>query len=1029
MYKNLDKDSDKLIQYWKDIDLLNLTYSNRSDGPKFVFYEGPPTANGKPGIHHVIGRALKDSILRYKSMQGHKILRKAGWDTHGLPVEIEVEKKLGLKNKQEIEDYGMQKFIGLCKESVFEYAAHWRKMTDDMGYLIDLDNPYITLENDYIETVWWLLDKFNKEGLIYDGHKIQPYCARCGTGLASHEVAQGYQEIKTLSVYVKFKRSDADEYFLVWTTTPWTLPSNVSLSVHPDVDYVKIMHKGEKCILAQDLLNDVIEGEYEILESFKGRSLEHIKYEQILPFVKPDKEAFYVTLADYVTTTDGTGIVHNAPAFGEDDYQTGQRYGLPVIQPVGLDGKFTQTPWEGKFVMDADPDIIDYLGKNGSLYRKQKIDHNYPHCWRCKSPLIYFAKRGWFIKMTEIKQKLIDANNDVKWHPSFTGEKRFGNWLESLNDWAISRSRYWGTPLNIWKCSCGHYKTIASREELRAEATGPVAVDIDLHRPYVDQIRINCKKCGADMERVSDVIDCWFDSGAMPFAQYHYPFENKDLFEDQFPADFICEAIDQTRGWFYSLLAISTFVMGKAPYKNVLVNDLVLDRTGKKMSKSLGNSIDVFELFDEVGADAARWYLFYSTPAWVPTKFDKDALLEIWGKFYGTLTNLYNFFILYANTDNVRAEDIKIEYSCLTELDQWLISKRSRLEQFVANAMDNYEHMKAVRAIQHFVVEDMSNWYIRRSRRRFWGSEMNDDKKAVYKTSYDSLVSVSKLIAPFVPFVAEDIYMSLTGEKSVHLCDFPLPNPDFINDRIESRMDLVKELVSLGRAARESVKIKVRQPLGRVIIDGRHEELISDLVGLIKEELNVKDVLFENDLPKFMSFDLKPNFKVLGPELGAGIKEFSGALSALDQGEYAGILSSGGEFELEVSGRKVICNSENIIVRINAKEGYTVRLENNNFIILDTALDEALISEGYAREVVSKLQQRRKALDFDMMDNISIHYYAEGILAESIDEHRAFIMSETLTNELVMVNDDFDMEDMHIDNCNGKEIKYLVRRM
>ena len=857
----------RIADYWDEIGLLEKSISTREGNKRFIFYEGPPTANGKPGIHHVIARALKDAVCRYKTMQGYQVKRKAGWDTHGLPVEIEVEKELNISSKQEIEEYGIAAFNQKCKESVFKYESLWREMTWRMGYLIDMDNPYITLDNDYIETVWWILDKFNKEGLIYEGHKILPYCTRCGTGLASHEVAQGYEEIKTTTVYVKFKRKDKDEYFLVWTTTPWTLAANVALTVNPEMTYLKVKNNGEILYIEKSLAAKVLEGDYEVLEEIKGKDLEGIEYEPIMPFVEADKKAYFVTLADYVTAEDGTGIVHTAPAFGEDDYQTGLKYDLPVLQPVNEEGKYTTTPWKGMFVMDADLEILKWLFAEGKLYKKENIAHNYPHCWRCKTPLLYYAKPGWYIEMTKLKDKLIENNNGVEWYPDFVGEGRFGNWLENLKDWAISRSRYWGTPLNIWTCDCGHKESIGSRKELVEKAIEEIDENIELHRPYVDEVHLKCDKCGGTMTRVPDVVDCWFDSGSMPFGQLHYPFENKEEFEENFPADFICEGIDQTRGWFYSLLAISTFVTGKSPYKRVLVNDLILDKEGKKMSKSRGNTVDPFELFEEFGADALRWYLYYVSPAWTPTKFDIEALKEVESKFFRIIKNVYYFFKLYANTDEVDPTAFFVDYGDRSELDLWLLSKYNNLIKVVNQYMDQYDLTSAVRAIQFFVDEDLSNWYIRRSRRRFWASELDTDKKAVYNTTYEVLVGVARIIAPYVPFIAEDLYRKLTGEESVHLADFPVVDDSLIDNKLEEKMDLVRDLVTLGRAVREEHDLKVRQPIQKVLVDGRYEDLISDLIPLMQEELNVKEIVFTKDLNEYMDFKLKPNFKVVGPLL------------------------------------------------------------------------------------------------------------------------------------------------------------------
>ena len=748
----------EVSKYWNEVNILEKTLEKGKNDPSFVFYEGPPTANGNPGIHHVIARTLKDSVCRYKTMNGYQVKRKAGWDTHGLPVEIQVEKELGLSDKQQIEAYGIDKFNEKCRDSVFSFEKQWREMTERMAYEIDLDNPYITLDNNYIESVWWILDKFNKEGYIYEGHKILPYCPRCGTGLASHEVAQGYKEVKNNTVIAKFKRVDADEYFLAWTTTPWTLPSNVALTVGPEVDYVKVKQNDEVYYVAKALANKVLGEDYEVLAEMKGKDLEHVEYEQLMPFVTTEEKAFFVTCGDYVTTEDGTGIVHTAPAFGEDDYNLGRKYNLPVLQPVDESGKFTATPWEGKFVMEegVDVEIIKWLAHENKLFSKEKVAHNYPHCWRCQTPLVYYAKPSWYIEMTRLKDQLIANNNTVEWYPNFVGEGRFGNWLENLNDWAISRSRYWGTPLNIWKCECGHKQSVGSRAELAEKAIEDVNPEtVELHRPYVDDIHLKCDCCGKPMTRVTEVIDCWFDSGSMPFAQHHYPFENKENFEELFPADFICEGIDQTRGWFYSLLAISTFVMGKAPYKRVLVNDLVLDKEGKKMSKSRGNTVNPFELFDQYGADALRWYLLYVSPPWTPTRFDVDGLKEVQSKFLGTMKNVYNFFTLYANTDEVNPKDFFVDYKNRPELDRWILSKFNNLKKEVEENLEIFELNKTVRMIQDFINEDLSNWYIRRSRRRFWATELTEDKKSVYNTTYEILTELCQLIAPFAPYISE----------------------------------------------------------------------------------------------------------------------------------------------------------------------------------------------------------------------------------------------------------------------------------
>lgn len=1007
--KKIFETEKEIANYWENINLLQMSMDERPEEKNFVFYDGPPTANGKPGIHHVISRALKDSVCRYKTMNGYHVKRKAGWDTHGLPVEIEVEKKLNLNNKTEIESYGLANFNDQCRSSVFEYESAWREMTKRMAYLIDLDNPYITLDNNYIESVWWILDKFNKEDYIYEGHKILPYCTRCGTGLASHEVAQGYKEIKSQTVIAKFKRVDADEYFLVWTTTPWTLPSNVALAVHPEETYIKAKQNDEVYIIEKNLASKVMGEDYEIVEEFKGADLEHVEYEQILPFVKPDKKAFFVTLADFVTTDDGTGIVHIAPAFGEDDYNVGRKYELPVLQPVSEDGKFVETPWAGQFVMDADLDITIHLGENNKVYKKEKMLHNYPHCWRCNTPLLYYAKPSWYIEMTKLKDKLIENNNSVNWFPNYVGEKRFGNWLENLNDWAISRSRYWGTPLPIWTCECGHKESVGSRAELVEKAIENIDESIDLHRPHVDDVHFKCEKCGGTMTRVKEVIDCWFDSGAMPFAQQHYPFENKEVFDTLFPADFICEGIDQTRGWYYSLLAIATFVMGETPYKNVLVNDLILDKFGKKMSKSRGNGVDPFELFDKYGADVIRWYLYYVSPAWTPTKFDEEGVQEVESKFFGTLKNVYNFFTLYANTDGINATDFYIEPADRPELDRWILSKLNNVVKSSREAMDVFDTTKVVRRIQEFVNEDLSNWYIRRSRRRFWASELTEDKKAVYNTTHEVLVAICELAAPFAPYITEEIYRNLTGEKSVHLAYYPVVDEQMIDPRTEERMDLIKSLVTLGRAARESVKIKVRQPISHVVLDGKYKEIIEDLSDLIMEELNVKEVKFVKELDQYMNFSLKPNFKTAGPKLGKNVGAFSKALASMDAFDTSMRLEAGETLTVDLNGEAFEFDKELVMVAISSKEGFTVRMENNLFIILDTNLTDELVEEGYAREMVSRIQQLRKSNDFDMMDHIRVEYNSTDEFVSAIEKHCDYVKEETLATEFVRVeNNDFE---------------------
>lgn len=1014
MFKNLSEKPIAEVQKeqvakWKEEDLLGKCISTREGMPAFNFYEGPPTANGKPGIHHVMARTLKDSVNRYKTMQGYQVHRKAGWDTHGLPVEIEVEKQLKMSGKQDIEKYGIKEFNEKCRESVFTYTDMWEQMSDRMAYMVDMENPYITLDNNYIETGWWIIKEFFKAGLVYEGHKILPFCPRCGTGLASHEVAQGYKEVKTTTITAKFKRKDADEYFLAWTTTPWTLAANVALTVGPDYDYLKVKmtagdEEGSVFYVGKSLADKVLgEGNYEVIEEMKGSDLEYIEYEQLMPFVKADKKAFFVTCMDYVTTEDGTGIVHTAPAFGEDDYQCGRKYNLPVINPVNEQGLYTATPWEGRFVMEdgLDVEIIKWLAAENKIFAKAKVEHNYPHCWRCGTPLIYYAKPSWYIEMSKLKDQLVEANNKVNWYPDYVGEKRFGNWIADVKDWAISRNRYWGTPIPIWRCECGHLECIGSRAELAEKSIEDIDESIELHRPYVDDVHIKCPHCGKEMTRIPEVMDCWFDSGAMPFAQQHYPFENSENFDTElFPADFICEGIDQTRGWFYSLLAISVFIKGQAPYRNVLVNDLILDKNGKKMSKHVGNTVNPFEMLDKYGADATRWYLLHTSPAWSPTKFDEDGLIEITSKFFGTLRNVYNFFVLYSNQDNIDIGKVFVDYRKRPELDRWILSKYNRLIDDVTEEMNRYDHMKTVRKIQNFVVEDLSNWYIRRARRRFWAEELTEDKKSVYATTYEILVGVAQLMAPFAPFISDEIYTDLTGAESVHLSFFPKSDADLIDEKVEERMDLVRDMVALGRGIREKERIKVRQPLNEILVDGKYEALIEDLVPLIMEELNVKDVKFEKQLDKYMNYSLKPNFKVAGPVLGKNIKAFGAALAAADAAVVVAELETGGKYVLKVGDDDMKIEKDFVDVRIDAKEGFAVAMENNLFVILDTNLDADLIDEGFARELISKVQQLRKQKGLEMMDNISITIAADDEISAAVKKHKDYIMKETLALKL-----------------------------
>ena len=994
MFKELKKEKVEDVEasfskYWQEKDILNKSIENKDK--YFVFYDGPATANGMPGLHHMVAKFLKDAFCKYKTMQGYKVLRKVGWDTHGLPVEVQVEKQLGFNGKKDIEKYGIEKFNAECRKTVWANEKAFSDLTTKMGQFIDLEHPYVTYDNSYIETEWWILKKFFDAGLFYEGQKILPYCPRCGTGLATHEVAQGYKEISVDTVIVCMKKKDEDAYFLVWTTTPWTLIANVALCVNPNEEYVKVKSQGHKFILAKKLANKILGEDIEILETYKGSELEYVEYEQLIPSLSVDKKAFYVTCDEYVTMEDGTGIVHLAPAFGQDDYNVGRKYNLPYLNPVGDDGKYKEGLWKGQNVFEADLEVIKYLKKEDKLFKKQKIVHNYPHCWRCDSPLIYYSKPSFYLEITKIKDKIKEANSKVNWYPEYVGEKRFANWLENLNDWAISRNRYWGTPLPLWRCSCGHSIMIGSKKELIELATTKVSEDIDLHRPYVDDIHIKCPICGKEMTRVNDVIDCWFDSGAMPFAQYHYPFENEELFNTQFPADFIAEGIDQTRGWFYSLLVISTFIKGVSPYKNVLVNELLLDKNGQKMHKSKGNAIEPFTIISKYGADIVRFYLPYVSPVWTPLKFDEDGLKEVHSKFFNPLKNTYTFFQMYANIDNIDPRNFKVATSDLENIDKWLLSKYNKLIKNVTSAYEEYDLNKVVKLVTEFVSDDLSNWYIRRNRKRFWQSELDNSKMSVYQTTYEVLIGICKIVAPISPFITEEIYQNLTDEESVHLASFPIPDEKLIDEELENKMELVRNLISLGRNAREEAKIKVRQPISEVIIDGKNKKVLADVIDLIKEELNVKEIVFAENLNEYMNFSIKPNFKNAGSILGSKMPEFVKYLNSLKEEEINNIRNN---MDLEFEGTKI---TEDLIdIKINAKEGFNVATENNNFIILNTTLTEELLNEGLAREFVSKIQQLRKTENFDVEDRINIYIDANKDFINQLMTNMEYIKAETL---------------------------------
>ncbi len=989
----------EIAKEWENEDILKKCIDNRKDSENFVFYDGPATANGMPGLHHMMAKFLKDTFCKYKTMQGYRVLRKVGWDTHGLPVELQVEKELGFNSKKDIEEYGIEEFNKKCKESVWKNEKAFSDLTKEMGQFIDLEHPYVTYDNNYIETEWWILKKFFDEGLFYEGHKILPFCTRCGTGLASHEVAQGYKEVTANTVIVPMKKKDEDVYFLVWTTTPWTLISNVALCVNPKELYILAESRGTKFIVAKALANKVLGDDYTVLEEYSGKNLEYMEYEQLIPSLKVDKKAFFVTVADYVTMDAGTGIVHIAPAFGQDDYNVGKRYDLPVLNPVGEDGCYTEGLWKGRNVFEVDIDVIKYLKENDKLFKKEKIKHDYPHCWRCGTPLLYYAKPSYYLEVTKLKDQVVKNNNGVNWYPSFVGEKRFGNWLLNMNDWAISRNRYWGTPLPLWRCSCGHMEMIGSRKELVEKSIEKIDESIDLHRPYVDNVHITCPDCGKEMSRVKEVIDCWFDSGSMPFAQYHYPFENKELFEEQFPANFICEGIDQTRGWFYTLLLISTFVTGKAPYKNVLVNDLLLDKFGKKMSKSKGNIVEPFTTMKKYGADTIRFYLPYVSPVWSPIKFDDDGLKEVYSKYLSTFKNAYSFFEMYANADKIDPREYNIPVAKRDLTDRWLLSKLNHMVKDVTEGYEKYDLNIVVHKIVDFINDDFSNWYIRSNRRRFWASELTEDKKAVYLTTYETLLTLAKITAPVTPYISEEIYQNLTGKTSVHLEDFPKVDEELLSKDLEQRMELVRDICSLGRNAREDAAIKVRQPLNFMILPLVDEAVIEDFESIIKEELNIKEIVYKDDMTEYMDYIVKPNFKVVGKVFGPKMKDFQEAVSKLDINDVNKIKA--GYFKMNFLGEEIDVTEDMILTTLKNKKGYCAASNGKTSIVLDTSLTEDLILEGLAREVVRKVQSLRKEADFVITDHINLYYHGDEMFDKMLESYDEYIKNETLADSLL----------------------------
>ena len=1021
--KNIEK-------FWEDEQIFKKSIDSRKQGPTYTFYDGPPTANGKPHIGHVLTRVIKDMIPRYRAMKGYMVPRKAGWDTHGLPVELEVEKMLGLDGKEQIEQYGLEPFIEHCKESVWKYKGMWEKFSNTVGFWADMEHPYVTYHNSFIESEWWALKEIWNKGLLYKGFKIVPYCPRCGTPLSSHEVAQGYKDVKERSAIAKFPVKGEDAYILAWTTTPWTLPSNVALCVNPDETYVKVKMKEDGTVyyMAQALCDTVLgEGTYDVLETFVGKDLEYKEYEPLFDYAvatceKQHKKAFYIVCDNYVTLTDGTGVVHIAPAFGEDDSKVGRKYDLPFVQLVDGKGEMTkETPWAGMFCKKADPEVLKALRESGLLFSAPVFEHSYPHCWRCDTPLIYYARESWFIKMTAVKDDLIRNNNTINWIPESIGKGRFGDWLENVQDWGVSRNRYWGTPLNIWECECGCQHAIGSQAELKSMSPNYTDVvkkyakemdqeangEVELHRPFIDDVTITCPKCGKQMHRVPEVIDCWFDSGSMPFAQHHYPFENKELFEQQFPADFISEAVDQTRGWFYSLLAISTLIFNKAPYKNVIVLGHVQDENGQKMSKSKGNAVDPFDALQTYGADAIRWYFYINSAPWLPNRFHGKAVIEGQRRFMGTLWNTYAFFVLYANIDNFDATKYTLEYDKLPVMDKWLLSKLNSLIKEVDDDLGNYRIPEAARALQDFV-DDMSNWYVRRSRERFWAKGMEQDKTNAYMTLYTALVTVAKVAAPMIPFMTEDIYQNLVrsldkeAPESIHLCDFPVANEAHIDKDLEAKMEEVLKVVVLGRAARNTANIKNRQPIGRMFV--KAETALPEFYQeIIQDELNVKKVEFTDDVRAFTSYSFKPQLRTVGRKYGKYVNEIKEILAGLDGNQAMDTLNETDLLSFETQdGTKVELAKEDLLIDMAQVPGFVSEGDNFVTVVLDTNLTPELIEEGFVREIISKIQTMRKEAGFEVMNHINVFQDGNDKLAEILKNHTEEIKKEVLADNILI---------------------------
>ena len=1023
----------KVEEFWKENHIFEKSMENRKEGETYTFYDGPPTANGKPHIGHVLTRVIKDMIPRYRTMKGYMVPRKAGWDTHGLPVELEVEKKLGLDGKEQIEEYGMEPFIKQCKESVWKYKGMWEDFSSTVGFWADMEHPYVTYYDDYIESEWWALKEIWNKKLLYKGFKIVPYCPRCGTPLSAQEVSQGYKTVKERSAVVRFKVIGEDAYFLAWTTTPWTLPSNVALCVNPDETYCKVKAAdGYTYYMAEALLDKVLgkfakeEGEkaYEVLETYKGTDLEYKEYEPLFACAgeaaaKQKKKAHFVTCDTYVTMSDGTGIVHIAPAFGEDDSRIGRNYDLPFVQFVDGQGNLTkETPYAGVFVKKADPMVLTDLDKEGKLFDAPKFEHEYPHCWRCDTPLIYYARESWFIKMTAVKDDLIRNNNTINWIPESIGKGRFGDWLENVQDWGISRNRYWGTPLNIWQCDCGHMHSIGSRQELFEMSGDEKAKTVELHRPYIDEITLKCPECGGEMHRVPEVIDCWFDSGAMPFAQHHYPFENKELFEQQFPANFISEAVDQTRGWFYSLLAESTLLFNKAPYKNVIVLGHVQDENGQKMSKSKGNAVDPFDALNKYGADAIRWYFYINSAPWLPNRFHGKAVVEGQRKFMSTLWNTYAFFVLYADIDNFDPTKYNLEYDQLPVMDKWLLSRLNTTVQAVDNDLANYKIPEAARALQEFV-DEMSNWYVRRSRERFWAKGMEQDKINAYMTLYHALVTIAKTAAPMIPFMTEDMYQNLVRSvdkdaiESIHLCDFPTVNEAWIDKDLEADMKELLEIVVLGRACRNTANIKNRQPIGTMYVKAE-KKMDKFYTDIIADELNVKEVKFADDVESFISYSFKPQLRTVGPKYGKLLGGIRQALTDINGTAAMNELRTNGVLKLDINGNDVELTEEDLLIETAQTEGYVSESDGETSVVLDTNLTPELIEEGFVREIISKIQTMRKEAGFEVMDKIVVYAHGNDKIQDVMKAHEDEIKSEVLADEMVLGETDGYVKEWNI---------------